>query len=172
MTTERSGLFGIEAVRIEFETREEFESLLFNEIDGNRFLSQDFLFPWSPSDPSTRVDLHRTLCDILDRMSDKGWSLLALQSELADFQRDGCLYPVWIHQPTWFTKCFEASEFKPLLFGSLLIRHANEVEKKRAPGAQFALADGCHRALSLAYAFRGGMEYKTVTGILIGVSQL
>jgi hypothetical protein len=169
MITERNALFGIDAVRIEFESREEFESLIYLEGNGNRFLSQEFSFPWNID---IKEDLPRTLRDILDRMSIKGWSLHALKSELADFQRDECPYPEWIHKPAWFSQCFEASELEPLRFGSLLIRHANLEEMRRAPGSQLALADGCHRALSLACAFRSGMEFKTVTGILIGISQL
>jgi hypothetical protein len=150
--------------RVEFEFIEEFEQLVALEGEGTRLLSQDCDYPWSRT---TSRYLGRTLKDILDRMIMKGWSIDSLKQELGDYQRSNETYPLWIHYPQWFSSCFSPSELDAFRFGSLLLKPTTGEELRRSPDALYSIADGCHRALSLAYAVRMGVEYKPVSAYVL-----
>ena len=164
MKIEHVAKLAIQTTRIEFETQAEFENLMFLEGNSTRFLSQEFSYPWKQAPPT---NLGRTLGNILDRMRDKGWSISTIKSELADYSKPEEEYPKWIHDPHWFRSCFEPNDLEPLRFGSLMLRYANVAERIRSEKALFAISDGCHRALSLGFAFRSGIPFQKVSGILL-----
>lgn len=128
--------------------------------DEATFLS--LIWHWNPSSSLLTPDgKSRTLCDVANRMVDKGWSIQRLYG--AEILEEGR------HDPQWFNACRHIVEsFNYEDFGWIFVNHPTINEKADSPSGSYYIYDGCHKTLVLAHGIlTGTIKYQPVDAILL-----